>query len=69
MMQNQEIKNRIKIGNVNQILKNEIYTSNFLKATIYIGAGVVGLFALGILFKAMHYTAYNFKLLSGTFKS
>jgi hypothetical protein len=68
-MQNQEIKNKVKIGNINQMLKDEIYKSNFLKTTLYIGGGVIGLFALGVVFKAMHYTAYNFKLLSRTFKS
>jgi hypothetical protein len=68
-MQNQEIKNKVKIGSMTQIFKDEIFKSNFLKTTLYIGGGVVGLFALGIVFKAMHYTAYNFKLLSRTFKS
>ncbi len=63
------MKNRIKIDNLNQTLKNEIYNSNFLKTTLYIGAGVIGLFALGIVFKAMHYTAHNYKLLSRTLKS
>ena len=68
-MQKQEIKNRMKIGNLNQMLKNEIYKSNFLKTTLYIGGGVIALFALGIVFKVMHYTAHNFKLLSRTLKS
>ena len=68
-MPNQEIKNKVNIGNISQMFKDEIYKSNYLKTTLYIGAGVIGLFALGIVFKAMHYTAYNFKLLSKTFKS
>lgn len=68
-MQNQEIKNKVNIGNLSEMLKDEIYKSNFLKTTLYIGAGVIGLFALGIVFKAMHYTTYNFKLLSKTIKS
>jgi hypothetical protein len=68
-MQTKDIKNKISVGNVNDILKNEIYKSNFLKTTLYIGGGVVALFALGVVFKAMYYTAYNFKLLSRTFKS
>lgn len=68
-MQNQEIKNKVKIVSISQMFKDEIYKSNFLKTTLYIGGGVVGLFALGVVFKALHYTAYNFKLLSRTFKS
>ena len=68
-MQNQEIKNKVKIVSISQMFKDEIYKSNFLKTTLYIGGGVVGLFALGVVFKAFHYTAYNFKLLSRTFKS
>lgn len=63
------MKNRVKIDNLNDTLKNEIYKSNFVKTTLYIGAGVIGLFALGVVFKAMHYTAHNFKLLSRTLKS
>jgi hypothetical protein len=62
------MKNRVKIYNLNETLKNEIYKSNFLKTTLYIGAGVIGLFALGVVFKAMHYTAHNFKNLSATLK-
>ncbi len=67
-MQNQEIKNKVKIGSMSQMFKDKIFKSNFLKTTLYIGAGVIGLFVLGVVFKAMHYTAHNFKNLSATLK-
>ena len=68
-MQNQETKRKINIGNVNQMFKQELLKDKYLKTIIYIGGGVIGLFALGFIFKAINYTAFNFKALNRTLKS
>ena len=67
-MQNQERKNRVNVGNINQIVKDEIYNSKYLKTAIYVFGGVLGLFALGFVFKAVNYTVHNLKNLNATLK-
>ena len=68
-MQNQERRNRVSIGNINQMFKQELFKDKYIKTVIYIGGGVIGLFALGFVFKAINYTSYNFKALNRTLKS
>ncbi len=54
--------------NISQMIKDEIYNSKLIKSGLFIGVGVLGLFALGFLFKAINYTADNFKNLNETLK-
>ena len=68
-MQTREQKSKIYEGNVNQIFKQEFFKDKYIKTVMYIGAGVIGLFALGFVFKAINYTANNFKALNRTLKS
>jgi len=67
-MQIREKKSSITIANINQLLKKELFKDKFVKTALYIAAGAVGLFALGFVFKAINYTAYNFKNLNATLK-
>jgi hypothetical protein len=68
-MQNQERQSKVNIGNKTKILKQELIKDKYIKTAIYIGSGVVGLYALGLLFKVINYTAYNYKILNRTLKS
>jgi hypothetical protein len=65
-MQNQERENSKNVGNVNQIFKLELVKDKYVIKALYLGAWVIGLFALGFLFKAINYTADNFKKLNAT---
>ena len=67
-MQNQERKNRVNIGNINQMLKEQLLKDKYVKTALYLVGGVLGLFALGFVFKAVNYTAHNFKNLNATLK-
>jgi hypothetical protein len=67
-MQKREIKNRISVGNMNQILKEQLFKDKYVKTALYVVGGVLGLFALGFVFKAVNYTAHNFKNLNATLK-
>ena len=66
-MKNPE-KSRVNVSTINQLVKEELYNSRFIKAALYLGAGVLGLFALGLVFKVVNYTADNFKKLNATLK-
>jgi len=65
---NKEIKNRISVGNMNQILKEQLFKDKYIKTALYVVGGVLSLFALGFVFKAVNYTAHNFKNLNATLK-
>jgi hypothetical protein len=67
-MQIPEKKSSVNARNINQLVKEELYNSKFIKSALYLGAGVLGLFALGIVFKVVNYTADNFKKLNATLK-
>lgn len=67
-MMNKEIKNRISVGNMNQILKEQLFKDKYIKTALYAVGGVLSLFALGFVFKAVNYTAHNFKNLNATLK-
>ena len=67
-MQNPEKKSRVNVETINQMIKDELYNSKFLKSGLYLGVGVLGLFALGLVFKVVNYTADNFKKLNATLK-
>lgn len=65
---NQTKKSSVNVSNINQMMKDEIFKSKYVKIAIYIGAGVASLFALGFILKAVNYTAHNFKNLNATLK-
>jgi hypothetical protein len=67
-MQKREIKNRISVGNMNQILKEQLFKDKYIKTAIYVVGGVLGLFALGFIFKTVNYTVHNLKNLNATLK-
>jgi hypothetical protein len=53
---------------VNQLVKEELLKDKYVKTALYVFGGVLGLFALGFVFKAVNYTAHNFKNLNATLK-
>jgi hypothetical protein len=65
---NQTKKNSVNVGNINQMIKDEIFKSSYLKILIYIGVGTGSLFAIAIILKSVNYAAHNFKNLSATLK-
>jgi hypothetical protein len=65
---NQKETRNSNVTNIRNLIKNELYNSKLIKSGLIVGAGVLGLFALGFLFKAINYTADNFKNLSATLK-
>ena len=67
-MQTKDTKSKISIGNINQMLKEQLFKDKYAKTAIYVFGGVLGLFALGFVFKAVNYTAHNFKNLNATLK-
>ena len=67
-MQNQERKNRVNIGNINQMLKQELVKDKYVRIAIYLGAGILGLFSIGYIFKALNFAASNIKELNNTLK-
>ena len=67
-MQTKDIKNKISIGNVNQMLKEQLFKDKYVKTALYIGASVGALFALGFVMKSVTYALHNFKNLNATLK-
>jgi len=65
---NQTKKSSVNVGNINQMIKEELYKSKYVKIALYIGATVAGLFTIGFVLKSINYTADNFKNLSATLK-
>lgn len=65
---NQTKKSSVNVVNINQMIKDELYKSKYLKTALYIVGGVLGLFALGFVFKVVNFTAHNFKNLNATLK-
>lgn len=53
---------------MNQMLMDELKNNKTLKVSIYLLSGVISLFALGFILKAVNYTAHNYKNLSSTLK-
>jgi hypothetical protein len=59
---------KTNIVSIKQIVKEELLKDKYVKTAIYVVGGVLGLFALGFVFKAINYTAHNFKNLNATLK-
>jgi hypothetical protein len=53
---------------INQMVKDELLKDKYVKTALYVVGGVLGLFAVGFVFKVVNYTAENFKNLSATLK-
>lgn len=67
-MLTKDIKNKINIGNINQMLKQELVKDKYVRIAIYLGAGVLGLFSIGYIFKALNFAASNIIALNNTLK-
>ena len=67
-MQKKEIKTKVSIGNMNQMLKEQLLKDKYVKTALYLVGGVLGLFALGFIFKTVNYTVHNLKNLNATLK-
>lgn len=67
-MQTKETKSKISIGNINQMLKEQLFKDKYVKTALYIGGGVLALFTIGFVLKAVNYSAQNFKNLNATLK-
>lgn len=65
---NQKGTNISNATNIRNLIKDQVYNSKIIKSGLIVGAGVLGLFALGFLFKAINYTADNFKNLHATLR-
>ena len=50
------------------MVKDELLKDKYVKTALYVVGGVLGLFAVGFVFKVVNYTAENFKNLSATLK-
>jgi len=50
------------------MVKDELLKDKYVKTALYVVGGVLGLFAVGFVLKAVNYTAHNFKNLSSTLK-
>jgi hypothetical protein len=53
---------------INQIVKDELFKDKYVKTALYVVGGVIGLFALGFIFKTVNYTVNNLKNLNATLK-
>ncbi|MCX6172135.1 MAG: hypothetical protein NT048_04765 [Flavobacterium sp.] len=59
---------KTNIVSLKNIVKEELLKDKYVKTALYVVGGVLGLFALGFVFKAVNYTAHNFKNLNATLK-
>lgn len=55
--------------NINQLIKDELYNSKFIKSGLFIAAGVFGILAIGYIAKVLNFTATHIKGLSNTLKA
>lgn len=67
-MQNHEMKSKIKIFNVKELIKSELINDKYIKTTLYVGICVFSLFAFGFIIKSVNYTIHNLKNLNDTLK-
>jgi hypothetical protein len=59
---------KTNIVSIKQIVKDELFKDKYVKTALYAVGGVLGLFALGFIFKTVNYTVHNFKNLNATLK-
>ena len=59
---------KTNVVTIKQIVKDELFKDKYIKTALYVVGGVLGLFALGFVFKVVNYTAHNFKNLNTTLK-
>jgi hypothetical protein len=67
-MQTKETKSKISIGNISQMLKEQLFKDKYVKTALYIVGGVLSFYALGYVFKIANFTIGNFKNLNATLK-
>jgi hypothetical protein len=54
---------------INQLINDELFNSKFVKSGLFIGAGVLGILAIGYIAKVLNFTATHIKGLSNTIKT
>jgi hypothetical protein len=59
---------KTNVVSVKQIVKDELFKDKYVKTALYVVGGVLGLFALGFIFKTVNYTVHNLKNLNATLK-
>jgi hypothetical protein len=59
---------KTNIVSIKQIVKEELLKDKYVKTALYVVGGVLGLFALGFIFKTVNYTVDNLKNLNATLK-
>lgn len=67
-MQTRDIKDKISIGSVNQILKEQLFKDKYVKTALYFVGGVITIAVCGHLFKVLNFTISHYKNLSSTLK-
>lgn len=67
-MQTKDTKSKISIGNVNQMLKEQLFKDKYVKTALYVVGGVIGIAVLGHLFKVLNFTIHHYKNLNSTLK-
>ncbi len=67
-MQKKEIKTKVSIGNMNQMLKEQLFKDKYVKTALYVVGGVIGIAVLGHLFKILNFTINHYKNLNTTLK-
>lgn len=65
---NQTKKSRVNVGNINQMVKDELYKSKYIKTGLYVFGGIASFLLLGYVFKIANFTLHNFKNLNATLK-
>ncbi len=65
---NQTKKNSVDVSKINQLIKDELFKSKYVKTTLYVVGGVIGIAVLGQLFKIFNFTIHHYKNLNSTLK-
>lgn len=55
--------------NIKQLINDELFNSKFIKSGLFIGAGVLGILAIGYIAKVLNFTATHIKGLNNTLKA
>ena len=67
-MQNQEKKSSVNVGNINQMVKDELFKSKYVKTALYLVGSVIAIAICGHLFKVLNFTIHHYKNLNSTLK-
>lgn len=59
---------KTNVVSVHQMVREELFKDKYVKTTLCVFGGVLSLFAIGFVLKAINYTVHNFKNLNATLK-